>query len=440
MAKRTPVRRSISSSERVGDSKRSKRGVEATDVSFDDRRHLYHGVCPDVSNRYRKVAGGRIGEGTYGVVYCARDTWEAQTSLSDGDNQGGKESASWTIRNTEPNAIVALKKCFAHHEASDGFPITTLREIHALRICSSHPNIVNLLEIAVNNSSRKSDNCGDEPEKSLMRIRKSNVFLVFEHCRFDLAQILDSYHKYERSNNRRHRVPTSPFLLSEVKTLTIQLLSALKFCHSHGLIHRDIKPSNLLYDATTGMLKVCDFGLSRIARDVYMTPNVVSLWYRAPELLLPASKGQLSTHGRSSYGRNANSDRRIRYSFPIDLWATGCIIVELLKGRPFLDGSSEIEQIEKMEKSLGLLPLRLYSVRQKQNRSKNHYDHSTVGLWDDFEHLKPEGLTFLAQLLEYNPNKRWTASEALESVFLSQISDPAPIKDLRAMPQGFPGC
>jgi serine/threonine protein kinase len=450
-------------------------------------KRLYHGVCPDVSNRYRKIGDGRIGQGTYGVVYCAQDTWKETGSFAnnvndnDGSNydinndkkckDGGYKHSSAARRNEGNKGIVALKKCYAHHEASDGFPITTLREIHALRICSRHPNIVDLLEIAVssgssgtgginniqstsNEKNKKNDNSNegdddggqiDGKPTSTIKVGKSNVFLVFEHCRYDLAQILDSFHEHQRKSDQRWRgslVGSSPFSLSQTKTLVLQLLSALEFCHGHGLVHRDIKPSNLLYDTTTGMLKVCDFGLSRTAseKNVHMTPNVVSLWYRAPELLLSAS---------SKINNNSNISCRIQYSFPIDLWATGCVFAELLQGRPFLSGSTEIEQLKQMGDALGPPPSALYSYldsmpweehRRNTNKGRQHRHHHTIGLWDKFEHLPPEGLTLLARLLEYDPNQRWTAATALEAGFLALTSKPAPINDLRSMPRGFPGC
>jgi serine/threonine protein kinase len=181
--------------------------------------NLSTGACEDVSQRYEKV--GRVGQGTYGVVYKARDKLK-------GD-------------------FVALKRCIPHHESSDGFPLTTLREIHALRVCSQHPNIISLMQVSVSSSN--------------------GVFLVFEYCTHDLAQLIDAYYPKHRK---------SPFQQSHVKTLLQQLLSALEFVHSHYLLHRDVKLSNLLY-SPDGQLKLADFGLSRHSGR-RLTPNVVSLW------------------------------------------------------------------------------------------------------------------------------------------------------------------
>eukprot|EP01082_Thalassiosira_pseudonana_P002845 g3133.t1.3.5e174189 g3133 g3133.t1 contig12:1486889-1487939(+) len=204
-----------------------------------------YGNCPNVASRYEKL--NRIGEGTYGVVYRARD------KIS-GD-------------------IVALKRCLPHHEASDGFPLTTLREITLLRELQSggqQHGIVVLKDVAVSSS-------------------RSGVFLVFEYAQHDLAGLIDSH--YTQHN-------CSPFRESEVKRLLLQLLESLKFLHSRHVLHRDLKLSNLLYNHR-GELKVADFGLARrvggefvgdkfsgnMSLDTCLTPKVASLWYRPPELL-----------------------------------------------------------------------------------------------------------------------------------------------------------
>ena len=126
---------------------------------------------------------GRIGQGTYGIVYKALDLVTSRD--------------------------VALKRCLAHNEKSDGFPITTLREIQTLREIE-HKNIVELLEVAVSS-------------------KQSGVFLVFEYLHFDLANVIDEH--YAKHNR-------SPFNIPELKCLSAQLFSALDYLHKRCIVHR----------------------------------------------------------------------------------------------------------------------------------------------------------------------------------------------------------
>jgi len=270
------------------------------------------GNCDDVAQKYEKI--GRLGEGTYGVVYKARDK--------------------------QTNRVVALKRCLPHHENTDGFPVTTLREISILRSLRygygkhAHPSIVKLIDVVVSSQKKAESTNGSVG---------GGVFLVFEYCEFDLAHLVDEFYA---SNNR------SPFSEAQVKNLSLQLLKGLQFLHSRNILHRDIKLSNLLYsqhgtsDTTNNArshLRIADFGLARKSTNSFhknikknasstmLTPKVVSLWYRPPELLLGS---------------------RI-YTEAIDNWGAGCAIAELLEGVPLIKGRNEMDQISKLFKLLG---------------------------------------------------------------------------------------
>ncbi len=184
----------------------------------------------------------------------------------------------------ETTEVVALKRIIMHNEDYDGFPLTSLREIRLLKKCN-HINIVNLKDVAVGT-------------------KRDAVFLIFEYCEHDLAVLVSKI--------------KSPFKESEVKCLAMQLLSAVEYIHRNWIVHRDIKLSNLLYNSK-GQLKLADFGLARTLSKpspTQITQKVVTLWYRSPELLLGT----------------------VSYSFTIDVWSAGCILAELLLGRPLLPG------------------------------------------------------------------------------------------------------
>jgi serine/threonine protein kinase len=296
-----------------GEAPSDRRGIakENSSDKYEISTHpLGLGACRPVGD-FQKIA--RIGEGTYGTVYGAID-------MKSGEK-------------------VALKRVLLHNELSDGFPITSLREISSLRTLAGHPHVVKLLDVAVNRS-------------------RDGVFLVFEYCEHDLAELLD------------HKM--CAFTESEVKTLVIQLLDALAFLHSRSVIHRDVKMSNLLYN-NKGELKLADFGLARtfsidrievdsrdgVRRISYapMTPRVVTLWYRAPELLLmpqsaspAAARAQVLPRERSAEtkGRAAPlaSPFRFTYGPAVDVWSAGCVAAELLRGgSPLLPGTDEIDQV-----------------------------------------------------------------------------------------------
>lgn len=123
-----------------------------------------------------------------------------------------------------------------------------------------------------------------------------------------------------------------PFLPSEIKTLLLQLTSAVEHLHSNWILHRDLKTSNILMN-NRGQIKIADFGMARYYGDPppKLTQLVVTLWYRSPELLLGAEK----------------------YDAKVDMWSVGCIFGELLTKEPLMQGKNEVDQLSKV--NFGLL-------------------------------------------------------------------------------------
>ncbi|XP_049875420.1 cyclin-dependent kinase 10 [Pectinophora gossypiella] len=297
----------------------------------------------------------RIGEGTYGIVYRAKDKLNGN--------------------------IVALKKVRMDVE-KDGLPLSGLREIQVLMSCR-HENIVQLKEVLVGRSLE-------------------SIFLSMEYCEQDLASLLDNM--------------SSPFTESQVKCLMLQVLKGLKYLHSNFIVHRDLKVSNLLL-TDKGCVKIADFGLARWlgAPSRCATPRVVTLWYRAPELLLQSPKQTPA----------------------LDMWAAGCILGELLANKPLLPGRTEIEQLELIVDLLGTPSDAIWpefsALPALQNFTLKQQPYNN--LKQRFPWLSAAGLRLLNFLFMYDPNKRATAEECLQSSYFKEQPLPCDPKLMPSFPQ-----
>lgn len=164
------------------------------------------------------------------------------------------------------------------------------REISLLKELK-HPNIVSLEDVLM---------------------EESRLYLIFEFLSMDLKKYMDS-------------LPAEKMMDPElVRSYMYQITAAMLFCHRRRVLHRDLKPQNLLINKD-GVIKVADFGLGRsfgIPVRVY-THEIVTLWYRAPEVLLGSQ----------------------RYSCPVDVWSLGCIFAEMATRKPLFQGDSEIDQL-----------------------------------------------------------------------------------------------
>ena len=179
------------------------------------------------------------------------------------------------------------------------------------------------------------------------------------------------------------------------------MLSGICHCHRHRILHRDLKPQNLLID-TNQNLKIADFGLARafcLPIKTY-THEVVTLWYRAPEILMGAKK----------------------YSTPVDIWSLGCIFAELAIGRPVFAGDSEIDQLFKIFRVLGTPNERSYPGVSNLPDFKN-----TFPQWNqqDLNTFVPgvngNGIDLLAKMLVVDPSQRISAKLALMHPYFEEF-------------------
>ncbi|NWH77392.1 CDK3 kinase, partial [Piaya cayana] len=282
----------------------------------------------------------KIGEGTYGVVYKARHKRTGQ--------------------------LVALKKIRLDAEV-EGVPSTAIREISLLKELK-HPNIVSLLDVV--HSQKK-------------------LYMVFEYLNQDLKKHMDSS-------------PIGELPLSLVKKYLFQLLQGVRFCHSHGVIHRDLKPQNLLINEA-GAIKLADFGLARtfgVPLRTY-THEVVTLWYRAPEILL----------------------RCKHYSTAVDIWSIGCIFAEMVTRKVLFPGDSEIDQLFRIFRTLGTPTEATWpGVTQLPDYKKDFPQWTRKEIKEIVPNLDRDGRDLLVQLLLYDPSKRISAKAALDHQYFWRSS------------------
>eukprot|EP00035_Acanthoeca_spectabilis_P021303 m.437497 g.437497 ORF g.437497 m.437497 type:complete len:293 (-) comp18117_c0_seq1:263-1141(-) len=284
-------------------------------------------------DKYMKVE--KIGEGTYGTVYKAN------------------------IRGTPD--FVALKKIKLEAE-DEGVPSTAIREISLLKELH-HPNVVRLLEVVHS---------------------ENKLYLVFEFVDMDLKKNMDLMKSKEN--------PTGKLPPAKVKSYLHQLLSGVAFCHSHRVLHRDLKPQNLLI-SQSGAMKLADFGLARafgIPIRTY-THEVVTLWYRAPEILLGCQK----------------------YACAVDTWSIGCIFAEMATGRPLFPGDSEIDELFRIFRVLGTPTEATWPGVSTLPDYKDSFPKWPVQpLATAIPGIEELGYDLMAQMLTYQPSQRISSKSA----------------------------
>lgn len=295
-----------------------------------------------MARRYLKVAF--LGEGQFATVYKAEDT--------ECDNK-----------------IVAVKKIKLGltTEAKDGINRTALREIKLLQELG-HQNIIGLLDVFGH---------------------KSNISLIFDFMDTDLeVVILDQ---------------TIVLKPSDIKAYLVMTLQGLEYLHDHWILHRDLKPNNLLIN-DQGVLKITDFGLAKAfgtpARS--LTHQVVTRWYRSPELLF----------GARFYGTG------------IDIWAVGCIGAELMLRKPFLTGDTDLSQLTKIFEICGTPSEKQWPGVSQLPDYIEYVDMLNIPFTEIFTAASDNFVQLLQWCLMLDPMKRCTTTQALKSVYFR--SSPAP--------------
>lgn len=258
-------------------------------------------------------------------------------------------------------------KIGSREEAEDGINRTALREIKLLHELQ-HENVIGLLDVFGH---------------------KSNVSLVFDFMDTDLENIIED-----------PKIVLSP---GNVKAYTLMTLQGLEYLHMNYILHRDLKPNNLLVNSA-GLLKIGDFGLAKCfgSPTRINTHQVVTRWYRCPELLF----------GARQYGTG------------VDIWAVGCILAELLLRVPFLTGESDIDQISKIFTTLGTPTEEQWPGMKTLPDYMQFKVFPGTPLQHIFTAASDELLALLESCLSMNPMKRCTCAEALKMPYFRM--PPAP--------------
>ncbi|EGR34708.1 hypothetical protein IMG5_003410 [Ichthyophthirius multifiliis] len=325
--------------------------ISEKDILYCERVTLEQLKSKDLYEQYEILH--EVGSGTYGRVYKA-------------------------YKKEIKDKYFALKQLDVSKE-KDGFPITALREIKLLQKLN-HQNILKINEIVTMKTACMKDK----------RQQKVTTFLVFDYMEHDLQGLI-----------KKHK----QFTTQQIKCLMKQLFSGLQYLHSQNTIHRDLKSANLLLNKE-GILKIGDFGLARQVEKPLLRPLtsvVVTLWYRAPEILF--------------------GDRN--YSFKSDVWSAGCFMAELLLSEPLFNGKTESNQIEQIYDKCGAPdPEQWIGLTQCKNwkelQAKKEYEPQlTSYMRSKIPDIDSATLDYLSALLVINPEDRLDSKQALEHEYFT---------------------
>lgn len=264
---------------------------------------------------------------------------------------------------------MALKEI--HLDSEEGTPSTAIREISLMKELK-HENIVALHDVI-------------HTENKLM--------LVFEYMDGDLKKYMDT-----QGERGALRPPV-------IKSFMYQLLKGIDFCHKNRVLHRDLKPQNLLINSK-GQLKLGDFGLARafgIPVNTFSN-EVVTLWYRAPDVLLGSRT----------------------YNTSIDIWSAGCIMAEMFTGRPLFPGTTNEDQIIRIFRIMGTPTERTWPGLSQFPEYKTTWQmYATQNLASILQQIDATGIDLLNRMLQLRPELRISAHDALAHPWFHDLLGPS---------------
>ncbi|KAI9366223.1 serine/threonine-protein kinase pef1 [Pilaira anomala] len=298
---------------------------------------MANNLAPD--QRYTRLE--KLGEGTYATVFKGK--------------------------NKVTGEIVALKEI--HLDPEEGAPSTAIREISLMKELK-HPNIVRLQDIIHT---------------------ENKLSLVFEFMDQDLKKYMDS----------TARATQGALDQNTIKSFMYQLLKGIAYCHENRVLHRDLKPQNLLINQHN-QLKLGDFGLARafgIPVNTFSN-EVVTLWYRAPDVLLGSRM----------------------YSTSIDIWSAGCIMAEMYTGRPLFPGTNNEDQLQKIFRLLGTPNEQTWpNITQFPEYKQPQVIYPIQHISQILTNIDSCGLDLLGRMLQYQPQMRLSAKDALNHAYFNEV-------------------